>query len=317
MSAVTQSSEFETRRDRLAAAWTQLPDKPEETVEAALRTLWFAAAGKPCSMARADRLLPPLGDAELRRLDQLVDRRSQGEPLAYIVGLQSFMGLELEATRAALIPRVETEILAKTALTRLHEVAADAERPAVLDVCTGCGNVALALAQYSPRAEVFAADLSMEAVSLARANAKRLGLESRVTFEAGDLYAPFGDAAFEHRFHVVTCNPPYISSAKVERMPREIAEHEPRLAFDGGSFGFDIVTRAFTGAPRFLKSGGWFCFELGAGQGNFLADRVRRSKLYSVVEEIRDHAGTTRVIAAKLAGDDGTISSGDPSKPSG
>jgi len=303
MSVAIQTSEFETRRERLAAAWTQLPDKPEESVDAALRTLWFAAAGTPCSLARADRLLPALGDAELRTLDQLVDRRSQGEPLAYIVGLQSFMGLELEATRAALIPRAETEILASTALARLGEVARDSEKPAVLDVCTGCGNVALALAQYSSRAEVFAADLSAEAVSLARANAKRLGLDSRVTFESGDLYAPFADASFEHRFHVVTCNPPYISSAKVERMPREIAEHEPRMAFDGGSFGFDIVTRAFTGAPRFLKPGGWFCFELGAGQGNFLGDRVRRSKLYTVVEEIRDHVGTTRVIAAKVNGE--------------
>ena len=303
MSVAIQNPEFETRRERLAAAWTQLPDKPEESVDAALRTLWFAAAGTPCSLARADRLLPALGDAELRTLDQLVDRRSQGEPLAYSVGLQSFMGLELEATRAALIPRAETEILANTALARLGEVARESEKPAVLDVCTGCGNVALAVAQYSSRAEVFAADLSAEAVSLARANAKRLGLDSRVTFESGDLYAPFTDTSFEHRFHVVTCNPPYISSAKVERMPREIAEHEPRMAFDGGSFGFDIVTRAFTGAPRFLKAGGWFCFELGAGQGNFLADRVRRSKLYTVVEEIRDHAGTTRVIAAKVNGE--------------
>lgn len=300
MSATMQTTEFAARRDRLEAAWTQLPDKSEESVEAALRTLWFAAAGAPCSMARADRLLPSLGEAQLRTLDELVERRTQGEPLAYIVGLQSFMGLELETTRAALIPRVETEILARTALERLSDVANGADRPAVLDICTGCGNVALALAHHSPTAEVFAADLSQDAVTLARSNATRLGLQSRVTFEVGDLYAPFADAAFERRFHVVTCNPPYISSAKVERMPREISEHEPRMAFDGGSFGLDIVTRAFSGAPRFLKPGGWFCFELGAGQGNFLADRVRRSRLFAIVEEIRDRAGTTRVIAAKL-----------------
>ena len=300
MSAVMQAAEFETRRDRLAAAWNQLPDKPEESVEAALRALWFAAAGQPRSVARADGPLPALGAAELDALDRLVDRRTAGEPLAYILGLQSFMGIELAATPAALIPRVETELLARTALDRLQSVGAGAAHVSVLDVCTGCGNVALALATHAPNAEVFGADLSADAVELARGNARRLGLESRVSFASGDLFAPFDSAEYHGRFHVVTCNPPYITSKKVDLMPREIAEHEPRMAFDGGSFGFDVITRAFTNAPRFLKPGGWFCFELGAGQGTFTADRVRRTKLYSTVEEIKDQQGTTRVIAAQF-----------------
>ena len=301
MSVMTQTGEFEKRRDRLASAWTQLPDKPEESVDAVLRALWFAAAGAPRSLARAEGELPSLGPGELETLDVLVDRRAGGEPLAYIVGLQSFMGLELQATPAALIPRVETELLASTALERLNNAAAVSDALAALDVCTGCGNVALALARHAPAATVFAADLSADAVALARSNARRVGLDGRVTFEVGDLYAPFASAPFEHRFDVVTCNPPYISSKKVEKMPREIAEHEPRLAFDGGTFGFDVVTRAFTGAPYFLKPGGWFCFEIGLGQGAFMADRVRRSKLYVEVEEIPDGDGTTRVIAARLA----------------
>jgi release factor glutamine methyltransferase len=299
MTAGTQAGEFEERRERLAAVWQQLPDKPDESVDAALRALWFAAAGAPRSVSRADGPLPALRGQELEVLDQLVARRAAGEPLAYIVGVQSFMGLELVATRAALIPRVETELLARTALDRLAAVTVGQTSSRVLDVCTGCGNVALAVAAHAPSAHVYGADLSEDAVELAKLNAKRLGLDSRVRFEAGDLFAPFDASEFHGTFDVVTCNPPYITSKKVDLMPREIAAHEPRMAFDGGSFGFDVITRAFTNAPRLLKPGGWFCFELGAGQGAFTADRVRRTKLYSAVEEIKDERGTTRVIAAR------------------
>lgn len=293
------SSLYENLRGPLAERISFLPDKPEETVDSTLRALWFAAAGAPRSAQFAlDGELPELPAAKVPTLQRLIAQRLSGVPLAHLTGRQRFMGMEMLAGPDALVPRKETELLAQAAIRLAHEAAADGKPVTTIDVCTGSGNVAFAIAHHLPGAAVFAADLSEKAVELARRNADHLGL-GRVQFSAGDLLEPFDIPEFLGRVNVLTCNPPYIASAKVERMSEEIAAHEPRLAFDGGALGIGILMRLIQQAPRFLAPGGWLAFEVGLGQGSALVKRLSGLPAYTAVVPSTDADGAIRVIMAR------------------
>ena len=301
-SEAVDASLFETALAQLGRTWVPLPDKPEETLELTARALWFAAAGEPRSVGRCTTgSLPPLDEGAGRRLRELIEIRSRGTPLAHITGRQNFAGLEMLCGPEALIPRRETELLAHTAIRIMRDALNTGHSAQAIDVCTGCGNVALALAQSDPRVTVIGADISSEALSLAGRNAVHLGLSTRVSFVASDLF----DAIDAFRVHgqasVITCNPPYISSAKVSSMAAEVSDHEPRLAFDGGAFGLTVISKLLADAPRFLRKGGSLCFEVGVGNGRFVADRVRRNPAYAAVTEVCDEKGMLRVLVATVA----------------
>ncbi|MGE5095855.1 MAG: N5-glutamine methyltransferase family protein, partial [Betaproteobacteria bacterium] len=279
---------------RIASALQVLPDKPEETPEATLAALCHAAAGTPCSAATAPTLaLPVLDEGGRARFEALLARRLGGEPLAHITGRQRFMDLEMLAGPEALIPRMETQILARTAIDALRAIMAarPAARPVVLDVCTGSGNLAAAIASHVRGARVFASDLSAAAVDLARRNAAFLGLGDAIELRTGDLLQPFEDAAFVGNVDLLVCNPPYISSARVDVLPAETGVHEPRLAFDGGPLGIRILSRLVAEAPRFLRPGGVLAFEVGLGQARGVQKRMAASGAYADVRAVADDAG--------------------------
>lgn len=287
---------------RLVAQLIALPDKPEETPDSALRALWFTASGNPRSpVAALDGELPALDAAASAKLEDLVEQRLRGVPLAHLTGRQHFMGMEMLVGPGALVPRRETELLARAAVACADSIGEGRSQGCVtaVDVCTGCGNVALAIAKNVSAARVFGADISEDALELARRNADALGLATRCAFRAGDLLAPFDEEAFVGRVDVLTCNPPYISSAKVAQMAGEIAGHEPRLAFDGGPLGVTLLTRLLQDAPRFLSPGGWLAFEVGLGQGAWLARRLKHAEVYCDVRELTDDAGDVRAIVAR------------------
>lgn len=283
-------------RRRLQDGLAPLPDKPEESTESAWRALCHMAAGRRLSAAAAAEttLLYPSGEAFEDALEALIARRLAGEPLAHITGRQRFMGLEMLSGAQALIPRAETELLAHRAIDLLP-----GERTFVIDACTGSGNLALAIAHHKPGAQVHGADISADAIALARRNATHLGLAERVTFRCGDLLAPFDEPAFHGNVDLVVCNPPYISSAKVPTMPAETSRHEPAAAFDGGPLGISILMRLLEAAPRFLRSGGWLAFEVGAGQGSGIARRLRSRPEYVDLQTVEDIAGVIRVLAVR------------------
>jgi release factor glutamine methyltransferase len=297
---MTDGLDYKTLLATIESQWSGLPDKPEETPRGTLHALWFAAANDPRSVQRSEDRLPSLTEEQQAVLDDLIQKRLSGVPLGHLTGRQSFMGIELLAGPEALIPRVETELLAKVGLSKLKSKAAAAPAT-VIDVCTGSGNIAIALATHEENCRVHASDLSSEAVSLAQRNLERWGLQERVFLKEGDLFAPFEDPAFYESVDLVTCNPPYISSAKVPKMNEETSRHEPRLAFDGGMLGFDIVSRLIANAPRFLKPGSWLCFEIGLGQGDFLAKRLTRTGAYDEIEPVANEQGDIRVLAARTA----------------
>ncbi len=294
---MTPADAHAARLQRLRDDWRPIPDKPEETAENTLLALGWAAAGMPRSAiaAGASTAPPPLDEEAQRRLDVLLEARIAGVPLAHLTGRQHFLGLELLAGPEALIPRAETELLGRAAIGLAHEIGAGL----AIDACTGCGNLALALARHVEGIRVHGTDLSEEAVGLARSNAAMLGLEGRVGFRSGDLLAAFDTPEFSGSVDLIVCNPPYISSGKVAAMAPEISAHEPRLAFDGGTLGVSILTRLMHEAPRFLRVGGWLAFEVGLGQGSAMARRLRNDAAWDEVREHPDADGQVRVVLAR------------------
>lgn len=297
---MTQAEAYQSRLQRLQDGWQAATDKPGETAHNTLRALWSTAAGVPLSATAASGVdLPHLDDDGHARLDALLDQRLSGTPLAHLTGRQHFMGLDLQSGPEALIPRHETELLGHAVVALAHEAAAGQAKPIAIDICTGSGNLALALAHHVPALTVFGADLSEDAVALARRNSAFLSLGDRVEFRSGDLLAPFDEPGFQGAVDFLVCNPPYISSGRVEGMPTEISAHEPRLAFDGGPLGVSLLARLMQDAPRFVRSGGWLAFEVGLGQGPAMARRLRNDGAWDEVRELVDDAGAVRALLAR------------------
>ncbi|MEJ2439391.1 MAG: peptide chain release factor N(5)-glutamine methyltransferase [Gammaproteobacteria bacterium] len=286
---------------QLEAGLCLLPDKPEETAVSSLHALWQLAAGRPMSVQRANETpLPELTPAAHQLLAELIQQRLAGRPLAHLTRRQQFMQLEFIVGPEALVPRKETELLARTAQALLDDILQRQDSARVIDVCTGAGNIALSLAHYHAHCHVAAADLSADAIRLAEQNRDHLQLQERVDFQVGDLLAPFANDQFFGKIDLLTCNPPYISSGKLDKMPEEIAGHEPQLAFDGGPFGLNIVGRLLKVAPQYLKSNGWVVFEVGLGQGEPLQNRLSRNPDYQQINTYRDNEDHIRVLALQV-----------------
>lgn len=297
---LTASTTFRDLLQEVERFWSPLPDKPEETPERLLSALWSTACGAPVSADRAvPAALPALDEAGLERLRALIERKKAGVPLAHLTERQTFLGIDLLAGPEALIPRKETEILGRAALVKIGCMAKKRGPLLVLDVCTGSANLALAYAYYEPQASVYASDLSPEAVELGRRNVKFMGLDKRVEVRTGDLLEPFERPEFVGRCDFLSCNPPYLSTAKVKAMHPEISRHEPEAAFNGGVYGVSILMKLLKNAPRFLRPGGWLGFEVGLGQGAGLARQLERNAAFAAVETYSDPGGEIRAILAK------------------
>jgi release factor glutamine methyltransferase len=235
----------------------------------------------------------PLAEAELTAFRELIKRRLAGEPIAYLVGKQEFWSLTLHVDERVLIPRRDTETLVEVALRAARS------RPAairVVDLCTGSGAVALALATELPQATVIATDVSAGALAVARANAERLGLAARVDFREGDLTAPL---AGEAPFDLVVSNPPYVTVAEMTTLSAEVAR-EPRLALEGGADGLVVLRRLVTAVPPLLAAGGTLAVEHGYQQGEGV--RTLFAGVGLAAETTKDLAGLDRVTHARSNG---------------
>jgi release factor glutamine methyltransferase len=231
----------------------------------------------------------PLAPEELARFRDMVKRRRAHEPVAYVLGEREFYGRSFRVDKRVLVPRPDTETLVDVALARTEACSMSMR---ALDLCTGSGCVAITLAKQRPTARVHATDLSPDALAVAAENAQRLGAYN-LSLSRGDLFEaiPSGLAPFD----VVTANPPYIATAEIASLARDIKEHEPRLALDGGADGLSLVRRIVAGAPEVLTPGGVLAVEVGAGEAHAAA-RLFEERGFSNVMITRDYGRIERVV---------------------
>lgn len=211
----------------------------------------------------------PLAKDELAAYRALIQRRLAGEPTQYLVGHKEFYGRRFTVDARVLIPRSETELLVEAALQVLPKDAP----VRVLDLCTGSGCVAISIAAERPQASVWAVDVSADALAVARLNAEKLGVDGRVTFFEGDLFAP---VPAEAKFDVIVSNPPYVKRGELATLQREV-QAEPKLALDGGVDGLDLVKRVIDGAMPRLKPGALLALEIGEDQGAAVKELLTRA----------------------------------------
>ncbi len=208
------------------------------------------------------------------------------------------MDLDLVVPPDVLKPRAETELLAKEALALLARLERSS-RPIVIDMCCGSGNLAVALAARVPACRVWAADLTDAAVAAAELNVGRHDLGLRVTVRQGDLFEALAADDLWGKVDMIVCNPPYISTAKLEGASADLLSTEPREAFDGGPFGLSIHQRLLKEGPSYLKRDGLLLCEFGEGQSRQLAALFQRAKGYGPVEFARNERGVERVAIAR------------------
>jgi release factor glutamine methyltransferase len=282
-------------RDALATAISRLTaaNVPSPRMNAELLLMFTLACDRAYFYAHPERELTA---AERLRYDEVLAERMRGVPAQYITGHQEFWGMDFIVTPAVLIPRPETEHLIETVLQL--KAAGEGTRPAqtlrLVDVGTGSGCIALALAKELPEAEIHATDISSAALEIARANAARLQLDGRVQFHETDLLQGLGRG----RFDFVVSNPPYVGESEEAEVQLEVRKFEPRQAVFAGPTGLEVISRLIPQARDALSPGGWLALEV----SGTIADEVRRMmSRWKGVQVTKDLQGITRVIAARTA----------------
>ncbi|MGI6732599.1 MAG: peptide chain release factor N(5)-glutamine methyltransferase [Anaerovoracaceae bacterium] len=238
---------------------------------------------------------------------QLVDMRADGMPLQYITGSQEFMGLPFRVNEKVLIPRQDTELLVEKALDVLDGRKEPLGGFRILDLCCGSGAIAVSLAHFlkkkKRKAAIVAADISPEALEVTKENARINGVEKQIRFAQGDLFAPFPKnrkGRGKQQFDLIVSNPPYIPTRVLPTLMREVREHEPRLALDGGEDGLDFYIRILGEAWLYLVKDGALLLEIGYDQGVALPLLAEAAGAYERVEIIKDLAGKDRVALITL-----------------
>lgn len=267
--------------EALKSARERLRDVPEPKLDAECLLAHVLGADRLAMLIDKGRELISEEAAEFERLVVL---RAARQPLQYILGSQSFMGFPFKTDARALIPRFDTEALCEEALRHIG----DGTR--VLDLCTGTGCLAISIKKLRPGADVTAADISEDALSLARENALALG--AQVRFLRGDLFSPVRNEAF----HVIVSNPPYIPEGLMGALQAEV-EKEPPLALFAGPDGLAFYRRIIQDAPGRLTDGGYLLLEIGDGEGGAVMEMLRRD--FDRIEILPDLGGLPRVVSAR------------------
>jgi release factor glutamine methyltransferase len=241
------------------------------------------------------RLEEPISAAGLERFEGLLERRAAREPLAYITGHKEFWSLDFIVTPAVLIPRPETELLVELILAEAREYSRHSPLR-VLDIGTGSGAIAVALAKHLPGAEVWGIDVSAGALRVAQANAQTHGVEKRARFFAGDLFRALSEA--EAIFEIIVSNPPYIRRGELATLAPEICRWEPAMALDGGADGLDFYRKIINGSAGHLRAGGKVFLETASDLAKAVAALFASAGSYQPAGIYQDYAGRDRVVAA-------------------
>lgn len=250
-------------------------------------------------LLRCDRLAfikspdDTLSEKQLADFDRLIARRAGGEPVAYLTGRKAFWSFVLKVNPTVLIPRPDTEVIVEEALSVVRQESWI--RPRILDIGTGSGAIALALAREIPDASVTATDISKAVLKTAQKNAAALKLNHSIVFLEGDLFEPVGG-----RFDMIVSNPPYIGAEEYESLPAGVKNFEPEEALRAGQTGLEFYEKLIYQAHGYLKENGWLLLEIGARQKQEVRAIFEAHKdFYERIDVREDYAGLPRVIKGR------------------
>ena len=239
----------------------------------------------------------PLSEDELSGYRSLIKRRLNREPLQYITGNQEFWSLDFAVGPSVLVPRGESEVLIEKSLCLLGKgVIPHRNQPGILDLCTGCGALAVALAGEIQDGVFWASDISREAISVARSNATRHGVAERIQFLIGDLWQPVRDQGLA--FDLIVSNPPYVRSDALDALSPEVG-CEPRVALDGGEDGMVHIRKIISEGPTHLHPGGWILLEMDPEQTSKALKLMEETGQYASWERVKDYSRRYRVVMGR------------------
>lgn len=234
-----------------------------------------------------------VSDIQCQQIEQYTQRILSGEPLAYVLGEWDFYGLKLQVNPSVLIPRDDTCAVAELAIKQAQTLPGASR---ILDLCTGSGCIGLAIAQKVPNARITLADISKEALTVARRNVAANGMLSRVSCVTAD--AINGPDKFLGKFDLIVSNPPYITTQEMEALPHSVKAFEPHMALWGGVDGLDFYREIANRYRDALKPGGYLCFEFGMGQGDAVC-QILENNGYTILERTKDYNQIERAVLAQ------------------
>ncbi len=231
-----------------------------------------------------------ISEEQIARYENLIKRRLEHVPVAYLVGSKEFMGMNFAVTPDVLIPRPDTEVLAQGVIEHLHEYSGALK---LADIGTGSGAICISILKYIEHITAAAVDISANALDIAKFNAEKFNVADRINFYEGNLLEPLKG----QKFHVIVSNPPYIPSGEFKNLQPEISE-EPHIALDGGADGLDFYRKIIDTAPDYLTDNGFLVFEVGQNQAGSVSKLIKAGGKFSSIEIWKDLANIERVVAA-------------------
>ena len=239
-----------------------------------------------------------LKEKERETLEKMIQRRISGEPLQYILEKQEFWSIDLKVDPRVLIPRPETELLVEQSLLILSENSFWGV-PSILEIGTGSGAIAIALAKEVKDIFLIATDISRDALVLAKENAKSEGIQDQIKFVNGDLFGPLHPSKEKKPFDLILSNPPYILRHEIGSLAKEVREYEPTIALDGGEDGLEFYRHLISQAPFYLREGGWLLLEIGQNQREMVSKLIEEEGTFLKSECVPDLSGFERVVKAQ------------------
>lgn len=236
----------------------------------------------------------PLDESELAQFKQMVIRRAQGEPLAYILGEKAFMRNTFKVNKYTLVPRPETELLVEHLVRICEQINQEAK---ILDIGTGSGAIIVSLLDYLPQAKGVGVDISAGALKVAKENAVNIGVSSRAAFLHSDLFTAIPD---EKKFDIIVSNPPYIPAKDISSLAKDV-QNEPHSALDGGEDGLDFYRKITAEASLHMAEDGMLAFEIGINQSEAVSGLCRENG-FTAVAVGKDYAGIDRMVFAAKEG---------------
>lgn len=233
---------------------------------------------------------------EVEHLRQLADRACQGEPIAYLTGKIGFYSLQFHVTHDCMIPRPETELLVERAIEFLRGRTG---QQLICDLCTGCGCIAVAIAENFAHARIVATDISEPALRVAAQNVEKYHLKDRIELLCGDLFEPVTTRLAGDKFDLIVCNPPYVSAAEYETLAKSVKDFEPKLALFGGADGLDICRRVIQEAGEYLMPDGALMLEIGFAQGQAIKSLLEQTGTFTEIRIEKDFQNHDRIAIAK------------------